>query len=207
MDPARRLARRVPRAHGSAAAPRPPALVERRRRQDRRLELAVSLDASSVPNSGTPRMKLWVPSIGSMYQRRGARPPRSVLLADEAVVREAAGIRPRISRSIALSASVTNVRSGLVSISRSRRKCGERDARPPRRRAASASVEPAVELGVRAARQDGATTPARILGPCSRADPLARRVAQRLAGDLEADPLAEDLDLAAASRWRASGGR
>ena len=25
--------------------------------------------ASSVPNSGMPRMKLWVPSIGSMYQR------------------------------------------------------------------------------------------------------------------------------------------
>ena len=28
--------------------------------------------AMSVPNSGTPRMKLWVPSIGSMYQRMPA---------------------------------------------------------------------------------------------------------------------------------------
>ena len=29
---------------------------------------------SSVPNSGTPRMKLWVPSMGSMYQRVRAAP-------------------------------------------------------------------------------------------------------------------------------------
>ena len=55
--------------------------------------------ASSVPNSGTPRMKLWVPSIGSMYQRTDASPAsRAVLLADEAVVRERRrGCRSRIS--------------------------------------------------------------------------------------------------------------
>ncbi len=29
---------------------------------------------SKVPKSGTPRMKLWVPSMGSMYQRTDAPP-------------------------------------------------------------------------------------------------------------------------------------
>ena len=44
--------------------------------------------ASSVPKSGTPRTKLWVPSIGSMYQRTEASARvRSVFLADEAVIR------------------------------------------------------------------------------------------------------------------------
>ena len=34
--------------------------------------LPASSTASRVPNRGTPRMKLWVPSIGSMYQRMPA---------------------------------------------------------------------------------------------------------------------------------------
>ena len=78
--------------------------------------------ASNVPNSGTPRMKLWVPSIGSMYQRVAAS-PASVPYSSP--TRPWSGyvawIRLRIARSIAVSAWVTNVRSGLVEISRSRR--------------------------------------------------------------------------------------
>ena len=47
------------------------------------------LDARAASRrAGTPRMKLWVPSIGSMYQRTAGRALLvAVLLADEAVVR------------------------------------------------------------------------------------------------------------------------
>ena len=45
---------------------------------------------SRVPNSGTPRMKLWVPSMGSMYQRvRAVAVLGAVLLPHQAVVRVA----------------------------------------------------------------------------------------------------------------------
>ena len=44
----------------------------------------------SVPNSGTPRMKLWVPSMGSRYQRvPGGALLGAVFLADQAMVRVA----------------------------------------------------------------------------------------------------------------------
>ena len=80
--------------------------------------------ASSVPNSGTPRMKLWVPSIGSMYQRTDASPASVPYSSPTSPWSgKASRMRARIIRSIAVSAWVTNVRSGFVSIWRSRRKC------------------------------------------------------------------------------------
>src|SRR5487761_2748286 len=79
--------------------------------------------ASSVPKSGTPRMKLWVPSIGSMYQRIRAPPASSPYSSPtRPCVGNADPMRPRISRSISWSATVTNVRSGLRLTAMSRRK-------------------------------------------------------------------------------------
>ena len=64
--------------------------------------------ASSVPNSGTPRMKLWVPSIGSMYQRVAAV-PASVPYSSPTRPwsGQAARIRDLMARSIAVSTWVT----------------------------------------------------------------------------------------------------
>ena len=111
-------------------------------------------------------------------------------------------IRSRISRSMAVSAWVTNVRSGLVSMTRSRRKCAQRD-RVRLVAAGQRDVEPAAQLGVVPRRAPPTSRRRRR----SRADPRALGVVQRLAGDLEADPLAEHLDLAARPDRRRSGGR
>ncbi len=72
---------------------------------------------------GTPRMKLWVPSIGSMYQRTDASAP-SVPNSSPMMPwsGNASRRRVRMRSSTSVSATVTNVRSGLVSIRMSRRK-------------------------------------------------------------------------------------
>ena len=79
--------------------------------------------ASSVAKMGTPRTKLLVPSIGSMYQRIEAS-PSSVPYSSPTRpwAGKAARIRSRTRRSIAWSASVTRFRSGFVETRRSRRK-------------------------------------------------------------------------------------
>ena len=86
---------------------------------DAGLELAVALDARAASRTaGTPRMKLWVPSIGSMYQRvaagagLGRRTPRRRGRGPGSGRRSGRGS----SRSIAVSASVTNDRRACVSI-------------------------------------------------------------------------------------------
>ena len=67
-------------------------------------------------------MKLWVPSMGSMYQRaRPAPSSRPYSSPTSPWSGKAAWIRSRMSCSIARSAAVTNVRSGLVMTSTSRR--------------------------------------------------------------------------------------
>ena len=79
--------------------------------------------ASRVPNKGTPRMKLWVPSIGSMYQRTDASPASVPYSSPTRPWSGNASVsRSRMRCSIAVSAWVTYDRSGLVSITRSRRK-------------------------------------------------------------------------------------
>ena len=85
--------------------------------------------ARSVPNSGTPRMKLWVPSIGSRYQRT-SDPPAALPYSSPTTpcVGNVSAIRSRIRRSIAWSAAVTNDPSAFVSIGlvRPERRQGDR---------------------------------------------------------------------------------
>ena len=85
--------------------------------------------ASSVPKSGTPRTKLCVPSIGSMYQRTSAlaAPPCRIPRRRGRVRDRRRAMRSRSRGSMALSACVTSDRSGLALIWRSRRKCAHRD--------------------------------------------------------------------------------
>ena len=133
-------------------------------------------------------MKLWVPSIGSMYQRIAAGAVLgAVLLADEAVIRVGGRrIRSRIARSIAWSAWVTNVRSGLVSMTEVAPEVRPSPARRPRRSTRGRTASQLVRSSLQ---------PDRSIRSCP--DPVAGRVVQRLAGHLEADPLAEHLHLAA----------
>ena len=93
---------------------------------------------------------------------------------------------------MAVSAWVTNVRSGFVSMIEVAAEVLEREA---------------VGLVRARERERRASSTWRGVGRRSCADPRAVRVVQRLAGDLEADPLAEDLDLAARPDRRPSGGR
>ena len=209
-----RLARRpaADRRPRSPAPPGVPALAQGRRARSTPTWSSPSRSTPrSVPKSGTPRMKLWVPSIGSMYQRTAA-PPASVavLLADERRgPGSASAIRSRMSRSIAWSASVTNEPVGLALDHRGRAGSGAARSRRPRRTQASASVaaSPRSSRSGRAA----ATSRARLhVGAASaaRCRPLTTGSARPSGShsgsrrDLEADPLAEDLDLAAGADRR-----
>ena len=125
-DPARRPAagHRADRPR-AATAPRLPALAERRRAHDAGLELAVALDREQRPEQRHAAHEVVgavdrvdVPADGA---RR--RPPCRIPRRRGRGPGTRAAIRSRISRSIAVSAWVTNVRSGLVSMTRSRRKC------------------------------------------------------------------------------------
>ena len=78
-----------------------------------------SNSAISVAQTGTPRTKFLVPSIGSSTQRRG---PWPVVPNSSPMTASRVRARLRVIRSIsstARSASVTGVRSGLVSTFRS----------------------------------------------------------------------------------------
>jgi hypothetical protein len=147
-------------------------------------------------------MKLWVPSIGSMYQRVRAS-PASVPYSSPTRPwsGNAARIRVRTSRSIAVSAWVTNVPVRL------RR---DLEIAPEHRSGDLVGLvagglcegQPAVELRLRRGREACAPRRTEPSGsgpgaPGSRPDPLVRRVPERLANRLEPDPLPEDVDLAA----------
>ena len=112
--------------------------------------------ARSVPNSGTPADVVVgaVDRVDVPAHRCIAR-LGAVLLADEAVVREGVGqaLADHALRS-AVSAWVTNVRSGLVVISRSRRKCARRDD-VGLVAGRLGDLEPAAKLGVGAAPERG----------------------------------------------------
>ena len=99
--------------------------------------------ASSVPNKGMPRMKLWVPSIGSMYQRIDAS---AASLPYSSPMRpwsgNASSEPSRIIRSISVSAWVTNDLSGLVEIWRSRRKCRRATTSASSQAASATSSQP-----------------------------------------------------------------
>ena len=69
----------------------------------------------SVPKSGTPWTKLVVPSIGSRIQRCvGSEPDSPSSSPSTRCFGKRASIRERSSRSAAISASVTGVRSGFI---------------------------------------------------------------------------------------------
>ena len=152
-------------------------------------------------------MKLWVPSIGSMYQRvarvaglrrrtprrraRGPGTPR--------------GSASRIARSIAWSACGHErpIRLGRDLEVAPEGRSGDRVGLVAGR---VGEGEPGLELrlgrggaGSRSTRRRSGRSgrAGRVTGDRSRPDPLVRRVPERLADDLEADPLAEDVDLAA----------
>ena len=72
-----------------------------------------------VAHTGTPRTKLWVPSIGSTTQRRGPHPEVPSSSPSTASRGRARPSVPRISSSHLRSASVTRVVSGLVDTCRS----------------------------------------------------------------------------------------
>ena len=151
---------------------------------------------------------MWVPSIGSMYQRTDAS-PASVPYSSPTRPwsGNASSSRSRMRRSIAVSAWVTNVRSGLVVDLEVAPEVLRARSTSASSQAAMGDIEPAAQLGVRPAPERRPTTSVPKAPARSCADPLAGRVPQRLARDLEPDPLAEHLDLAARPDRRASGGR
>ena len=143
-------------------------------------------------------MKLWVPSIGSMYQRvarvAGLGP---VLLADEAVI----GVRgrdPRPDRPLDRRVGLGDERP--VGLGRDLEVAPEGAAgeRVGLVAGGVSELEPAVELRLRCRAGDSPTTPRRRGASCVHdriRSPAG--IPERLADDLEADPLAEDVDLAA----------
>ena len=98
---------------------RPPAPVERGAETTPTTTSSSTISAIRVAQTGTPRTKFLVPSIGSITQRRWLCPVEPCLLAEHGV----AGPGPRQRAADALldrwSASVTGVRSGLVITRRS----------------------------------------------------------------------------------------
>src|SRR5438874_7788237 len=76
--------------------------------------------ASSVAHTGAPRTKFFVPSIGSTTQQRSASPRTPYSSPTTASPGRSDARRSRTICSTARSASVTGVRSGLVSTTRSR---------------------------------------------------------------------------------------
>ena len=109
---------------GPTAAVRPPALVEGRRGDDRGLQLAIALDRQEGAEEGHAAHEVVgavdrvdVPAHAGLAGLRRRTPRRPGHGRGRPPV-----IRSRMRASMAVSASVTNVRSGLVSMCRSRRK-------------------------------------------------------------------------------------
>ena len=119
--PGRRALRRSARVGSMRRRLRPPTTAARapapRPRRPRSARRAAARSASPTP--GTPRTKFFVPSIGSMTHRRAAVAGDAVLLAEERVAGSVPLELSRSAGSTARSASVTGVRSGLVSTTRS----------------------------------------------------------------------------------------
>ncbi len=97
---------------------RPPALPERRSRDDADDVSPPRSSAISVAQIGSPRAYCFVPSIGSSHQRTS---PSSTPNSSPATASpRSRAMRARNACSTARSASVTGVRSSLVATSRSR---------------------------------------------------------------------------------------
>ena len=153
----------TPRHAGSAAAPRPGSAAHApppRQAHQRSSSAGARHDAdawsspsrstaSRVPNSGTPRMKLWVPSIGSMYQRtRRVAGLGAVLLADQAVIREGVG-EPLADAPLDRRVGLGDERAvGLRLDDQVAAEVRRARSRRPRRRRPERDVEPAAQLGV-----------------------------------------------------------
>src|SRR5262245_53770410 len=115
-------------------------------------------------------------------------------------------MRSRMSRSTAVSATVTNVRSGFCRMSRSRRKCSSAMASVASHQESAASTqlrssasEPSRSEALHSGPNDPVEAEPALTRDSPRSSPPDSRpfgIPQRLAGDLEPDPLAEDLDLA-----------
>jgi hypothetical protein len=84
-----------------------------------RIGFSLSTSAMRVAQTGTPLTKLWVPSIGSITHRRGPWPVVSYSSPSTASLGRWRLRMPRMRSSASRSASLTSVRSGLDSTTRS----------------------------------------------------------------------------------------
>ena len=186
------------RAHAPPAAPGPPALVERRSGQDGRLELAVALDGEQRPEQGDAADEV----VGAVDRVDVPADRRvggfaAVLLADETVIRERVEEAPA-DHPLDLGVGLGHER--LVGLGRDLEVAPEMSPGNDIRLVASGQgdVKPAAAARRPCRAGTTPTSPGRRWQPTRRSRPYPRTVGvvQRLACDLEADPVTKDLDLA-----------